>query len=221
MDSSPSREELYQKTREELLKRQLSNNENFDRSILTLSSAALALSVTFMRGGSTHHYFYLLILAWVGFVSSIVVTICSCLFSQVGISRQLELAKEYYRENKEESLTAKNWCAELTDWSAYISASAFVTGIVLLLVYFSNNLPINTKGQSMATENSNPDTGNHVDNAASIQRPHKAVGGASVPRMQAVPTDDRGASIPPMQSAPPQSQSTSQSSEAGTGKSNK
>ena len=28
-----TRQELYQKTREDLLKRQLSNNENFDRSI--------------------------------------------------------------------------------------------------------------------------------------------------------------------------------------------
>ena len=215
----PTRAELYQKTREDLLKRQLSNNENFDRSILTLSSAALALSVTFMKGGgSTHNFFALLVLAWVGFVFSIIVTIMSYLTSQQGITRQLNLAESYYLENNEDSLTARNLWAEWTDRFAYISATVFVFGIVMLLAYFSNNLPTDTKGQSMSTENSRPTTGNLVDNAASVPHLQKVEGGASVPRMQAAPTEERGASIPPIQSAPPQSQSTTPSGGSATGK---
>lgn len=124
---SPTRPELYQKTREDLLKRQLSNNEN--------------LSVTFMRSTSTHACFAVLVFAWIGFVASIVVTILSYLTSQQGIARQLELAEQYYLGNNEASLTARNLLAVWTDRFAYISAVAFVCGIILLLVYFSVNAP--------------------------------------------------------------------------------
>ena len=143
---SPSRSELYQKTREDLLKRQLSNNENFDRSILTLSSAALALSVTFLKVGRTHNCFVILVFAWTGLVISIIVTVVSYLTSQQGIARQLELAEQYYLNGDEASLSARNRYAEWTDRFAYVSAISFVAGIILLLVYFSNNLPTDPKG---------------------------------------------------------------------------
>ncbi|WP_157385745.1 hypothetical protein [Methylosarcina fibrata] len=41
--------ELYDSYRDEVRKRQLSNNENYDKTILSLSSAGLALSLTAIR----------------------------------------------------------------------------------------------------------------------------------------------------------------------------
>jgi len=136
-----SRNELYQKTREDLLKRQLSNNENFDRSILTLSSAALALSVAFLRGANSHNCFPILVLAWVGFVATIIMTVVSYLASQTGIARQLDLAERYYLKNDDSALAAKNCAADWTDRCAYASATSFVLAIILLLIYFAMNLP--------------------------------------------------------------------------------
>ncbi len=185
--SEPSRGELYQKTREDLLKRQLSNNENFDRSILTLASAALALSVTFLNGTGAHGCFALLVLSWIGFVLAIVITIISYLTSQHGISRQLELAERYYLKNDDSALTATNLAAAWTDRCAVSSAVSFVIAIILLLTYFAINLPRRTEIPHMAKESK------LVDNAAAIPSLQKVHGGASVPTMQAVPADGRGA----------------------------
>jgi len=43
------REEIYAETRKDLLTRQLSNSEKFDGAILTLSTAALGVSLTFIK----------------------------------------------------------------------------------------------------------------------------------------------------------------------------
>lgn len=195
--SEPSRNELYQKTRDDLLKRQLSNNENFDRSILTLASAALALSVTFLNGARLHGCFALLVLSWIGFVMTIVLTIISYLTSQHGITRQLELAERYYLKNEEAALTAGNPAAAWTDRCGVASAVSFVVAIILLLTYFAVNLPKATEGSNMAKESK------LVDNAAAIPSLQRVQGGASVPTMQAVPIEQRGATIPSMQPVAP------------------
>ena len=139
MTEPTSREQIYAKTREDLLKRQLSNNENFDRSILTLSSAALALTVAFIRGISAINSISLLILSWVALVCAILSTILSYLASQRGIARQLELAERYYLKNDEDALNERNFPAILNEILGYLSAISFVAGIILLLVFFGIN----------------------------------------------------------------------------------
>jgi len=208
-----SRNELYQKTREDLLKRQLSNNENFDRSILTLSSAALALSVAFLQVGTSHNCFPMLVLAWVGFVVSIISTVISYLTSQKGILRQLDLAEKYYQQNEESALTAENHAAAWTNRCAYISVTAFVLAIILLLIYFAINLPLKKERSPVSDNKSTSSTPkSNVEKGASVPDLQRVEGGASVPRMQAAPTEDRGATVPQLQPAPsttPPPQSTS------------
>src|SRR3569832_1908841 len=46
---SEERKRLYERHREELSKRQISNAENLDKSILTYSAAGLALSLGFLK----------------------------------------------------------------------------------------------------------------------------------------------------------------------------
>lgn len=199
--SELSRNELYQRTRDDLLNRQLSNNENLDRSILTLSSAALALSVTFLNGVGTSHCFPLLVIAWVGFVLAIVITIVSYLTSQRGITRQLQLAERYYLKSDDSALMEKNVAAEWTDRCAKASAVFFVLAIVFLLTYFAVNFPNKSETKEMAKGSG------RVDNAAAIPSLQKAEAGASIPSMQLAPTVERGASVPtiqPAQTAPTQ-----------------
>ncbi|MDP1080667.1 hypothetical protein Q6298_28625, partial [Klebsiella pneumoniae] len=49
VDDGEERKRLYEKRREELFKLRLSNLENLDKSILTYSSAGLALSLGFLK----------------------------------------------------------------------------------------------------------------------------------------------------------------------------
>ncbi|MCA9030842.1 MAG: hypothetical protein KDA66_08545 [Planctomycetaceae bacterium] len=196
-------QDLYQRTREDLLKRQLSNNENFDRSILTLSSAGLALSITFMRSITSHDWFVCLVFSWIGFVTAIIVTIVSYLTSQKGISKQLELAERYYLRGNADALTERNFWAEWTDRLALISASAFVAGILLLLLFFSLNLPANGKATHMSPHNEphRPGTTGVPNDLPRVSDQLKA--GATIPSMQIIPMDGRGASVPPMQPTTP------------------
>jgi hypothetical protein len=67
MDEIEERKRLYSETRKDLLNRQLSNAENFDKAILSLSTAGLGFSLAFIKGivpirGAT--YLFLLYFSW-------------------------------------------------------------------------------------------------------------------------------------------------------------
>lgn len=198
------RQELYQRTREDLLKRQLSNNEKLDTAILTLSSAALALSVTFLNGSFTDNHFSLLILAWLCLLSAIAITLISYHTSQAGIEKQLSLAERYYLNSDESALTEQNGPAKMTDRLAYASTLAFVVGVLLLLIYFATN--INTKEKTHVAKQK-PTGPMNITEGATVPSIQKVEAGASVPRMQIAPdVIERGASVPAMQ--PTQSSSS-------------
>jgi len=55
---SAERQQLYDKYRDELLKRQLSNEDSFDRATLTLSTAALTFSLSFLRAKAVKQNIY-------------------------------------------------------------------------------------------------------------------------------------------------------------------
>lgn len=143
------RKDLYKQTTDDLYKRQLSNNENFDRSILTLSSAGLALSVTFLQNLESVACFPILLMSWLGFVFAIISTLVSFQTSQWGIKTQLDLAERYYLKNDDRALEeAKNnlW-AKATDALAIISAITFIFAIITLLVTFSQNTSVSKQEQ--------------------------------------------------------------------------
>ncbi|QDV42041.1 hypothetical protein Enr13x_18840 [Stieleria neptunia] len=199
MTADDKRNELYAQTRDDLLKRQLSNNENFDRAILTLSSAGLATSVAFLRGMAAEYGTWWLVLSWVAFVGAIIATLVSFQTSQAGIKRQLELAEDYYLKKNDDALTASNKAAEWTDRLAGWSAISFICGIILLLCFFGSNLHQNTPEADMTKE-----IPGSQKKGASVNRMQQIEGGATVPNMQQAPTDDLGSSIPPMQQLPEQ-----------------
>lgn len=69
---------LYADTRSDLLKRQLSNSENADRAILSVSTAALGFSLAFLNDIVSLQgamLFYLPYVSWALFVLAIVVTL--------------------------------------------------------------------------------------------------------------------------------------------------
>ena len=75
--------EQYIKQDEELSKRDLSNVENLDKAILSLSSAGLGLSLVFIRNVvklAEALHVWLLHLSWLMFVLAIISTLLSYLF---------------------------------------------------------------------------------------------------------------------------------------------
>jgi hypothetical protein len=129
---------LYSEYRRDLLARQLSNSENFDRSILSLSSAALGFSISFIKDivplkSATH--LCLLHSSWILFALSIVATLSSLIVSQFAIDKQLIFAEQYYLEKREEFLTRRNPFALVTVWLNRVAGALFIAGIGLTVVF--------------------------------------------------------------------------------------
>ncbi len=143
MEGQQISQDLYRATRDDLLKRQLSNSENFDRSVLTLSSAAIGLSLTFVHHlGDTNsvHQKWLFISTCALCAVAILLTLISFHVSQFAIETQLKHAEEYYLKNDDAYLTKKNWPAEITKWMGYSSAVVFCIAMLFLVCFIASNI---------------------------------------------------------------------------------
>lgn len=150
MNDFQTRQELYKNTREDLLKRQLSNSERLDNAILTLSTGVLAFSLAFIKDivpikMAVHSW--LIKTSWWLFGLSIVLTLLSFVASQLAIKRQLKYAEEYYLNQKDEYLAKRSCFARATDALNYSSCIVFVTAIVCTIVFVSLNIGGKVYGQ--------------------------------------------------------------------------
>lgn len=187
-DVAEERKKVHAELKAELFKRQLSNSDNFDKAILTYSSAGLALSLGFLKDfvPITHaNASWLLFLSWALFGVAVVVTLFSFISSQLGITRQLGLNERYYLQLDDSALSEKNFFARCTDWLAYFAGAAFVVAIACSTVFVS----INLERAAIMTE----------------QKQVPLREGAPVPAIQQVPqTVQKGAPVPGIQQVPQQ-----------------
>ena len=117
MDNGEERKKLFFDFKAELYKRQLSNAENFDKSVLTYSSAGLGFSLAFLKDFlpiTKAACGWLLYLSWGLFTFAIIITIFSYMTSQRGIKNQLSISERYYLKNDENALKEKTDAASLT-----------------------------------------------------------------------------------------------------------
>lgn len=106
-----SAERLYEKYKEELLKRQLSNSEAYDKAILSLSSAGLALSVTVVKDlfpSPLEYSRWLIITSWILFCITISGVIFAFWVGSKAIDEQLKIAEEYYLNRNEHAFNRRN-----------------------------------------------------------------------------------------------------------------
>lgn len=137
------RNELYSKYREDVLKRQLSNTENYDKAVLSLGTTFLGFSLGFLKDFVPYKLAlcaFLLPASWIFFCISIVATIISFFVSQKGLSTQLKYAEQYYVYNDESYLTKKNHAADLTDKVNIGSAILFILAIITTISFVIINL---------------------------------------------------------------------------------
>ena len=141
------RQKLHDILREELFRRQLSNSQILDRSILSLSSAGLGLSSVFVSSlvplaEATCRY--LLYLSWGLFGLAIISTLVSLFISQKGIDKQLKLNRQYYIENKEEVINQKNLWAKATSCLSYVSAIVYILAAFFMVLFIGLNINSST-----------------------------------------------------------------------------
>jgi hypothetical protein len=198
-DLTAEKRRLLAETRADLLKRQLSNTENYDKAVLSLSTFFLGLSLAFLKEvvpGQRAESLWLLYFSWGFLICALLSTIISFLVSQRAIDLQLKKAEDYYLRDDQAALS-KSRIAKVTDWVNWASGASFFIGVSLVTAFVGVNFE---GGLKMSSD-----------------KKSERIYGATIPKMQEVEVK-KGASIPNIQpvpqNQPPQSQPTAQGNPA-------
>ena len=135
--------ELYVKEEEDLSKRDLSNIENLDKAILSLSSGGLGLSLVFIKNVielSKANYVWVLHLSWLMFVLAITSTLLSYLFGQRALDRQRELNEKYFLEGDEDAGRQKSFASRVTLFLSYVSVFTYIAAVSGTALFIKLNL---------------------------------------------------------------------------------
>lgn len=189
--------EIHDKFRDDLLKRQLSNSEGYDKAILSLSSAGLALSLTAIKliiPLATAHYLWAIKTSWWLFFATIIFSLLAYLIGNKAIGKQLIIAEKYYLEGLVSAQTEKNIYTTINSFLNNITGVTFAVAISLVIYFVTANL----NGDKQVKDKNLTYT--------NISKTVTFKDSASIPNMQIAPGGESraklSADLPSMQMAP-------------------
>ena len=141
-DDSEKLYELYVKEEEDLSKRDLSNVENLDKAILSLSSAGIGLSLIFIRNVvklAEANHVWVLYTSWLMFVLAITSTLLSYLFGQRALRRQREFNEKYYLEGDEDAGQQTSFASRITVLLSYVSVFTYIAAVACTAIFIGLN----------------------------------------------------------------------------------
>ena len=135
--------EIYDAYRDDLRKRQLSNNENYDKTVLTLSSSGLALSLTAIKFAiplEKAKYLFLIQGSWWLFGATILISIIAYWISNKALDIQLKNAEDYYSKGNEDAFSKKNWYSDVNDRLNMTAGVTFIIATALIISFVTYNI---------------------------------------------------------------------------------
>ncbi len=113
------------------------SSRSFDKALLTFSSGAIALSVTFLEKFNLSDFSCLLITCWIFWLSSIVFQLLSYLVSAKAMREELAILNKQYKDYEVESMKNKytGWPTKLN----LIALTAFLIGTLIFLFLIIQN----------------------------------------------------------------------------------
>jgi len=148
-DVSEDDRTLHTEITSEIRKRQVSSSENFDKSVLTLSSGGLAFSLGFLKDFVPINKAvgaWVLYTSWGGLTAATCLTMISFLVAAKSQDFQQALANAYYLQGDESAFTRRNPWDRATIWLNRVSGACFFVGVVLTTAFVAINL---TRAQEM------------------------------------------------------------------------
>jgi len=137
-EEAEKRTQLFEEQVRETWKIIQKGADDFDKSILTYSAAALGLSITFIQNivvqDHAKHLFFLYG-AWVLFTSAILFTVVSFKISSRAQYKHLEHCKKYYIDRKDEFLGKKNWWNVANEVATSLAGLSFALGVGGIAVF--------------------------------------------------------------------------------------
>ncbi len=139
---SDTRLELFNEHRKQAWQDIQASTDQFDKSLLTLSSGALALSLAFIKDlvpfkaavGVSWLY-----VSWMSFVVCIIVTLFSFQISVQALKLNLEHVRKYYIEKKDEYFAKQNLWSKAVSWCSVLGGGFFLLGIICTMVFVFKN----------------------------------------------------------------------------------
>ena len=131
--------QTYITERKSLVEAELEQSRLFDKAILTLAAGALGLSITFIRQIAPTpdpNTIWMLIVAWVAFSSSVLVTLTSFLTSQFACRRQRDILDA---QQSDRTAGSCNGFGIATVILNVLSAILFVIGVGFMVVFSISN----------------------------------------------------------------------------------
>ena len=142
-DAPETRQRLYEQTKAELVSKQVANSTSYDTAILTLSSAFLALSVTFVKDVvaplSEATLLWVLFASWCSFTGAIISTVSSFMVGQAGYSQLIGAAERYYLKGESTAHEVSVRIAKRIEHLNLLNGGLFIVGTALTLVFTVSN----------------------------------------------------------------------------------
>lgn len=197
-EQGPTNDELYKRLNDTLSERELSNSENYDKSILMYATGALALSLSFIKDivplkeaiGTGY-----LEASWLFWIGSIVSVLTSFVLGQVALDLQRKLALRYYYEDDETAYKEENKWIKYVKRANLTSGVLFVLGAIATMAFAWSNIE---HQQHLPTSEANQMATPAPTHTPAPAPSHRALTGDAAP----VPQIQKKASSPPPAPAP-------------------
>ena len=211
----------YLRIHDAITKAQLSNDEKLDNTILTIASAALALSIHFISRFTVGSGVWVLKTGWMSLILAISLVVVGYYLSKRALTVAKKNADDFYLRRIAQASERRNHWDEIHTQNTLAYSACFVIGLVCILVFFTNVDLVNTSEERMA-----PDDKKAGNKAAGPDLPdslQKVAAGASSPQLIPVAQkEDRAATapavvVPPARTAASPQESQQSSSGGGSG----
>jgi hypothetical protein len=153
-------EELHDEYRQKVWEDTKSGTENFDKYLLTFSSGALGLSLTFIKDVAPIGqavWIPSLFVSWVAFLLCLLVTLISFRISILALEGMLPHLNEFYLNSNAEAFDKhrESWLTKAVDWLAWAGIILFICGVFFTMMFVYANIreanQINAKENSKTT----------------------------------------------------------------------
>jgi hypothetical protein len=138
-------EELHDEYRQKVWEDTKSGTENFDKYLLTFSSGALGLSLTFIKDVAPIGqavWIPSLFVSWVAFLLCILVTLISFRISILALEGMLPHLNEFYLNSNAEAFDKhrESWLTKAVEWLAWAGIILFICGVFFTMMFVYANI---------------------------------------------------------------------------------
>jgi len=142
-ESAPTAGDLFSEHQKQAWASIQSSSDEYDKSILTLSSGGLGLSLAFIKDIVPLNQAIalpLLYCSWVAFTLSIIITVFSFRLSVLVHENYLDNLYKYYIERKEECYNKGRWADQALETLAWLAGGLFVVAVIMTIMFARQNI---------------------------------------------------------------------------------